>query len=60
MRVIGTLDDGTISEDLRYVNAPEFVSEVTVDAVELYTTVTEKGRPSTTCRRPTSRSSRTA
>ncbi len=45
LRVIGTLDDGTVAEDLRYVNAPQFVSEVTVDAVELYTTVTEKGRP---------------
>ena len=45
VRVIGTLDDGTVSEDLRYVNAPDFVSEITVDAVELYTTVTEKSRP---------------
>ena len=45
VRVIGTLDDGTVSEDLRYVNAPQFVSEVTVDAVELYTTVLDKGRP---------------
>ena len=45
VRVIGTLDDGTVAEDLRYVNAPQFVSEVTVDAVELYTTVTDKGRP---------------
>ncbi len=45
VRVIGTLEDGTVSEDLRYVNAPQFVSEVTVDAVELYTTVLEKGRP---------------
>jgi Ca-activated chloride channel family protein len=45
VRVIGTLDDGTVAEDLRYVNAPQFVSEVTVDAVELYTTVTEKGHP---------------
>ena len=45
VRVVGTLDDGTVSEDLRYVNAPEFVSEVTVDAVELYTTVTDKGKP---------------
>ena len=45
VRVVGTLDDGTVAEDLRYVNAPQFVSEVTVDAVELYTTVTEKGRP---------------
>lgn len=45
VRVIGTLDDGAVAEDLRYVNAPQFVSEVTVDAVELYTTVTDKGRP---------------
>jgi len=45
VRVVGTLDDGTVSEDLRYVNAPEFVSEVTVDAVELFTTVTDKGKP---------------
>ena len=45
VRVVGTLDDGGIAEDLRYVNAPAFVSEVTVDAVELYTTVTDKGRP---------------
>ncbi len=45
VRVVGTLDDGTVAEDLRYVNAPQFVSEVTVDAVELYTTVTDKGRP---------------
>jgi Ca-activated chloride channel family protein len=45
VRVVGTLDDGTVAEDLRYVNAPDFVSEVTVDAVELYTSVTEKGKP---------------
>jgi Ca-activated chloride channel family protein len=45
VRVVGTLDDGSIAEDLRYVNAPEYISEVTVDAVELYTTVTDKGRP---------------
>jgi Ca-activated chloride channel homolog len=45
VRVVGTLDDGAVAEDLRYVNAPEFVSEVTVDAVELYTTVTDKGKP---------------
>ena len=45
VRVVGTLEDGTVSEDLRYVNAPAFVSEVTVDAVELYTTVLDKGRP---------------
>ena len=45
VRIVGTLDDGTIGEDVRYVNAPQYVSEVTVDAVELYTTVTEKGHP---------------
>ncbi len=45
VRIVGTLDDGTVAEDLRYVNAPSYISEVSVDAVELYTTVTEKGRP---------------
>jgi Ca-activated chloride channel family protein len=45
VRIVGTLDDGTLAEDLRYVNAPAYISEVSVDAVELYTTVTEKGRP---------------
>jgi Ca-activated chloride channel family protein len=45
VRVVGTLDDGTVAEDVRYVNAPSYISEVSVDAVELYTTVTEKGRP---------------
>jgi len=45
VRIVGTLEDGTVSEDLRYVNAPAYVSEVSVDAVELYTTVTDKGRP---------------
>ena len=45
VRVVGTLDDGTVAEDLRYVNAPAYISEVSVDAVELYTTVTEHGRP---------------
>ncbi|MGH9365368.1 MAG: VWA domain-containing protein, partial [Thermoanaerobaculia bacterium] len=45
VRVVGTLDDGTLAEDLRYVNAPDYISEVTVDAVEIYATVTEKGRP---------------
>lgn len=45
VRVVGTLEDGTVSEDVRYVNAPEYISEVTVDAVELYTTVTDHGKP---------------
>ncbi len=45
VRIVGTLDDGTIAEDLRYVNAPAYISEVSVDAVELYTSVNDKGRP---------------
>jgi Ca-activated chloride channel family protein len=45
VRIVGTLDDGTLAEDLRYVNAPSYISEVSVDAVELYTTVSDKGRP---------------
>jgi VWFA-related protein len=45
VRVVGALDDGTVAEDLRYINAPAYVSEVQVDAVELYTTVMEHGRP---------------
>ena len=43
VRVVGTLEDGTVAEDVRYVNAPSYISEVTVDAVELYTAVTDKG-----------------
>jgi Ca-activated chloride channel family protein len=45
VRIVGTLDDGSLAEDLRYVNAPSYISEVSVDAVELYTTVSDKGRP---------------
>jgi Ca-activated chloride channel family protein len=45
VRIVGTLDDGTVAEDLRYVNAPAYISEISVDAVELYTTVHEHGRP---------------
>ena len=45
IRVVGTLDDGLVAEDLRYVNAPAYISEVNVDAVELYTAVTEHHRP---------------
>ncbi len=46
VRVVGSLEDGMVAEDVRYVNAPSYISEVSVDAVELYTTVTDKsGRP---------------
>jgi GWxTD domain-containing protein len=34
-------------EDIRYINAPKYLSEVDVQAVELYTSVFEKGRPVT-------------
>ncbi len=45
VRVVGSLDDGSVAEDLRYVNAPAYISEVQVDAVELYTAVSDHGRP---------------
>jgi Ca-activated chloride channel family protein len=45
VRVVGILDDGSVAEDLRYVNAPAYVSEIQVDAVELYTSVSDHGRP---------------
>lgn len=47
LRVVATLEDGSVSEDVRYVNAPKYLSEVDVQAVELYTSVFEKGRPVT-------------
>ena len=47
LRVVATLEDGNVSEDVRYINAPKYLSEVDVQAVELYTSVFEKGRPVT-------------
>jgi VWFA-related protein len=47
LRVVATLEDGSVSEDVRYINAPKYLSEVDVQAVELYTSVIEKGRPVT-------------
>lgn len=47
LRVVATLDDGTLTEDLRYVNAPKYLSEVNVQAVELYTSVFNHGKPVT-------------
>jgi VWFA-related protein len=47
VRVVATLDDGNSAEDLRYYNAPKYLSEVNVRAVELYTSVFNKGRPVT-------------
>jgi Ca-activated chloride channel family protein len=42
MTVVVTLDDGSHTEALRYLRAPAYVSEVDVDLVELYTTVTDR------------------
>lgn len=47
LRVVATLEDGSVTEDVRYINAPKYLSEVDVQAVELYTSVFEKGRPVT-------------
>ncbi|MFI5197572.1 MAG: VWA domain-containing protein [Thermoanaerobaculia bacterium] len=47
LRVVATLDDGSSTEDVRYYNAPKYLSEENVRAVELYTSVFSKGRPVT-------------
>ena len=47
LRVVATLDDGQSTEDVRYYNAPKYLSEENVKAVELYTSVFAKGRPVT-------------
>lgn len=46
LSVKATLDDGRIGEDVRLLNAPDFVEQVDVDLVELYAAVTDRsGRP---------------
>ncbi len=47
LRVVATLADGTKTEDLRYYNAPKYLTEERVQAIELYTSVLSKGRPVT-------------
>ena len=47
LRVVATLEDGSVSEDVRYNNAPKYLSEVDVQAVVLYTSVFDMGRPVT-------------
>ncbi|MFL6235578.1 MAG: VWA domain-containing protein, partial [Thermoanaerobaculia bacterium] len=42
LTAVATLDDGSHVEALRYLRAPENVSEVDVDLVELYTAVTDR------------------
>jgi len=46
VRAVAYLADGNSTEDLVIVNAPDFVEEVNVDFVELFTTVVDnRGRP---------------
>jgi VWFA-related protein len=46
LTVIARLDDGRSAEAVRFVNAPEYLEEVEVNLIELYTTVTDRsGRP---------------
>lgn len=47
LRVVASLTDGTKTEDLRYYNAPKYLTEERVQAIELYTSVLNKGRPVT-------------
>jgi Ca-activated chloride channel homolog len=47
LRVVAALTDGSKTEDLRYYNAPKYLTEERVQAVELYTSVLSKGRPVT-------------
>ncbi|HVR28952.1 MAG TPA: VWA domain-containing protein [Thermoanaerobaculia bacterium] len=43
LTVAAYLDDGTRAEDVQFLSSPEFVEEVQVDLVELYTTI--EGNP---------------
>ncbi len=46
VRAVGTLTDGNTTEDLVFVNAPDYLDEVDVDFVELYTSVFDRaGHP---------------
>ncbi len=42
LTVKATLDDGSRAEDVRFLNAPQYLEEVDVNLVELYTTVTNR------------------
>jgi Ca-activated chloride channel family protein len=42
LTVVGTLDDGSRAEAVRYLKSPQFVSEVEVNLVELYVAVTDR------------------
>ncbi len=46
VRAVAYLSDGNMTEDLVFVNAPDYLEELDVDFVELYTSVTDRqGRP---------------
>lgn len=46
VRAVAYLSDGNTTEDLVFVNAPDYLEEMDVDFVELYTSVTDRqGRP---------------
>jgi VWFA-related protein len=46
VRAVAYLADGNSTEDLAIINAPDYVEEVNVDFVELFTTVVDnRGRP---------------
>lgn len=42
LTAIAVLDDGLRAEDVRFLNAPDYIEEVDVDLVELFTTVTDR------------------
>jgi VWFA-related protein len=45
LRAVATMADGSMAEDLYFVNAPEFGTTVDVTAVELPVTVLQDGKP---------------
>ena len=42
LAVVAMLDNGSRAEDVRFLNSPEFMEEVDVKLVELFTTVTDR------------------
>lgn len=42
LTVTAQLDDGSVAEDVRFLNPPPGIEEVDVNLIELYTTVTDK------------------
>lgn len=42
LTISATLDDGSLAEDVRFLNAPQYLEQVEVKLVELYTTVVDR------------------